>query len=134
AFQVTRPEAPKAAWYASSNAYLAVAALENPGASASDPPLGTSPGDETHAQADLLRCVFGNPFQPLALHLAWRTSDVLRLAEGIYAERTFDGFPILADAAEEAGCTDARLLGHLRGPGPHVRGCWALDLILSKDR
>jgi hypothetical protein len=40
--------------------------------------------------------------------------------------------PVLADALEEAGCTDADLLGHLRGPGPHVRGCWALDLLLGK--
>jgi hypothetical protein len=40
---------------------------------------------------------------------------------------------VLADAFEAAGCTDAELLGHLRGPGAHVRGCWALDLILSKE-
>src|SRR5262245_57779436 len=39
---------------------------------------------------------------------------------------------VLADALEEAGCADADLPGHLRGPGPHVRGCWALDLILGK--
>ncbi len=39
---------------------------------------------------------------------------------------------VLADALEDAGCTDAELLGHLRGPGPHVRGCWALDLVLGK--
>ncbi len=25
------------------------------------------------------------------------------------------------------------LLAHLRSPGPHVRGCWALDLILGKE-
>ena len=41
--------------------------------------------------------------------------------------------PVLADALEEAGCSDDELLGHLRGPGPHVRGCWALDLILGKQ-
>jgi hypothetical protein len=23
------------------------------------------------------------------------------------------------------------MLDHLRGPGPHVRGCWALDLALG---
>jgi hypothetical protein len=34
---------------------------------------------------------------------------------------------------EDAGCTDADLLGHLRGPGPHVRGCWAVDLVLGKS-
>ena len=52
-----------------------------------------------------------------------------RLAEGIYQERAFDHLPILADALEEAGCTDATLLGHLHRPGAHVRGCWVLDLL-----
>jgi hypothetical protein len=40
---------------------------------------------------------------------------------------------VLADALEEAGCTDQTILGHLRGPVPHVRGCWAVDLILGKS-
>ncbi len=40
---------------------------------------------------------------------------------------------VLADALEEAGCTDAILLEHLRGPGPHVRGCWAVDALLGKS-
>jgi hypothetical protein len=40
---------------------------------------------------------------------------------------------ILADALEDAGCENADVLGHLRSPGPHVRGCWPLDLILGKD-
>ena len=39
---------------------------------------------------------------------------------------------VLADALEEAGCDQADLLTHLRGPGPHVRGCWVVDLILGK--
>ncbi len=47
--------------------------------------------------------------------------------------RKLSVLPVLADAFEAAGCTDAELLGHLRGPGAHVRGCWALDLILSKE-
>jgi len=41
--------------------------------------------------------------------------------------------PILADALEDAGCTDAAILEHCRGPGPHVRGCWVVDLILGKS-
>ncbi|HKB40626.1 MAG TPA: hypothetical protein VKD72_29640, partial [Gemmataceae bacterium] len=40
---------------------------------------------------------------------------------------------VLADALEDAGCSDADLLSHLRGSGPHVRGCWAVDLILGKQ-
>jgi hypothetical protein len=51
----------------------------------------------------------------------------------IYADRAFDRLPLLADALEDAGCTDDELLGHLRAPGPHVRGCWAVDLVLGKS-
>jgi hypothetical protein len=29
---------------------------------------------------------------------------------------------LLADALEEADCSDADILGHLRGQGPHIRG------------
>jgi hypothetical protein len=47
--------------------------------------------------------------------------------------RALDRLPILADALEEAGCTDADILAHCRGPGPHVRGCWVVDLLLGKE-
>jgi hypothetical protein len=40
---------------------------------------------------------------------------------------------VLADALEESGCDNADILGHLRGDGDHVRGCWAVDLILGKE-
>jgi len=147
--------------------------------------------------ADLLRCLFGNPFRPARLIdaalgerirkatgwtatpprgpeidgalLAWNNGTASRLAQGIYDERRWEDLPILADALEEAGCDDEKvpcptgckkkggtyrvadgsicpnchggtgctfaenpLLTHLRGPGPHARGCWALDLILGK--
>jgi len=84
---------------------------------------------------DLFREVFGNPFRWVEADpgwLAWNDGVVCNLAEGIYAEAAFDLLPILADALEDAGCADADLLGHLRSPGPHVRGCWALDLVLGK--
>jgi hypothetical protein len=71
---------------------------------------------------------------PPASVLAWSNEMALRIAERVYAERDFTSLPLLADALEEAGCSDARLLEHCRAPGPHVRGCWALDLLLSKDR
>jgi hypothetical protein len=63
---------------------------------------------------------------------AWNNGDVLNLAKTIYDDRRFDLLPILADALEEAGCDDARILAHCRGPGPHARGCWVVDLILGK--
>jgi hypothetical protein len=85
---------------------------------------------------DVIREVFGNPFRWPHIDpacLAWNDRQVVRLAEGIYDERAFDRMPILADALEEAGCTEAALLDHLRSPGPHVRGCFAVDLCLNKS-
>jgi hypothetical protein len=83
--------------------------------------------------ADTLRCLFGNPFCPVTVDPTWRAADVLRLADAIYAERAFDRLPVLADLLEEAGATDATLLAHLRGPGPHALGCHALDAVLGKE-
>jgi hypothetical protein len=89
---------------------------------------------EEQAQCGLLRDVVGPAICP-AIQGAWLCNSggtVRRLAEAIYEERAFDHLPILADALEEASCSDEALLGHLRGPSPHVRGCWAVDLILGK--
>jgi hypothetical protein len=80
----------------------------------------------------VLRDVVGNPFRPATFDPFWRTSTVRGLAEGIYADRAFDRMPILADALEDAGCDSADILTHCRGDGPHVRGCWVVDLILGK--
>jgi hypothetical protein len=87
---------------------------------------------ERAAQAGLLRDLFGNPFRPAAADHRWRTAAAVALAKSVYVERVFDRLPILADALEEAGCGDADLLVHCRGEGPHVRGCWAVDLVLGK--
>src|ERR1043165_735643 len=76
---------------------------------------------------DLLRDLFGNPFRPITVEPAWRTSTVVSLAQVIYDERQFEGLPVLADALEEAGCTNPEILSHCRGSGPHVKGCWAVD-------
>jgi hypothetical protein len=84
------------------------------------------------AAADLLREVFGNPFRPAVLAPGWRTEAVVAVARGAYAERASGRLPVLADALEDAGCTDADILAHCRGPGPHVRGCWVVDLVLGK--
>jgi hypothetical protein len=84
--------------------------------------------------SDLLRDLFGNLYQPKpSLDFACRTQHALALAQSVYNDRTFGLLPILADALEDAGCTDANILDHLRAPGPHVRGCFALDLLLEKE-
>ena len=82
---------------------------------------------------DLLHEVFGNPFSPARVDPAWLSSDVVALARIAYDGPAFDHLPILADALEDAGCTDAAILDHCRGPGPHVRGCWVVDLLLGKQ-
>ena len=64
---------------------------------------------------------------------AWLTSTVVALARSIYDERAFDRLPILADALQDAGCDSDDVLAHLRDPQEHVRGCWALDLVLGKE-
>jgi hypothetical protein len=51
----------------------------------------------------------------------------------MYDSRDFAAMPLLADLLEEAGCP-LEVSDHCRGPGPHARGCWVVDLILSKDR
>jgi hypothetical protein len=79
-----------------------------------------------------LRDIFGNPFRPLPINTAWLTSNVLALAQVIYDDRAFDRLPILADALEEVGCDNDDILRHCREPGPHTRGCWALDLLLAR--
>jgi hypothetical protein len=92
-------------------------------------------GQEAIAQAAILRDLFGPlPYRSIPVAPVWLTSHGgagRRIARGIYSERTFDRLPILADALEDARCDNAELLGHLRGPGPHVRGCWAVDLLLD---
>jgi hypothetical protein len=112
-FGATEGEAWRAAWGAAWPAMVAAPAL-----------------------VTVLRDIFGNPFRPPPVIdpgvLAWHGGAARRLAEAIYAERRFGDVPVLADLLEEAGLTDATLLGHLRGPGPHVLGCWGLDAALGK--
>lgn len=77
--------------------------------------------------------IFGNPFRPVTINPRWLTETVVALATGIYSERAFDRMPILADALEDAGCDHADILDHCRSNGPHVRGCWVVDLLLGKS-
>lgn len=65
--------------------------------------------------------------------LSWNSGAIPRLASVVYEDQAFDRLPILADALEEAGCTDADILAHCRKPGEHWRGCWVVDLILGKE-
>jgi len=98
-------------------------------------------------QCDLFREILGNPFRPWQVVGGWldpaariapdgttaRVSDTaLSLAETISRERAYDRLPILADALEDAGWTDPALFAHCRQQDGHVRGCWAVDLVLGR--
>jgi len=95
------------------------------------------------APANLVREVFGNPFRPAKVDpswLTWNGGTVVKLAEAIYQERELPSgqfdltrLAVLADALEDAGCTDRAILDHCRQPGEHVRGCWVVDLLLGKE-
>jgi hypothetical protein len=95
-------------------------------------------------QCGLVRDIFGSPFRALPTvdpaWLDWDGGIVRRLGDDADRQQALpEGnlvparLAVLADALEDAGCADGELLGHLRGPGPHVQGCWALDLILGKS-
>jgi hypothetical protein len=79
------------------------------------------------------RDIGGHLLHLIAFDPSWRTSTAVGLARTLYETRDFGAMPILADALEEAGCDDATILSHCRGDGPHVRGCWVVDLILGKS-
>jgi hypothetical protein len=83
--------------------------------------------------AALLRELLGNPIRPAVVSPAWMTQPARSLAGTVAATVDFTPLPILADALEDAGCTDQAILSHCRSPGPHVRGCWVIDLLLGKE-
>ncbi len=88
---------------------------------------------EKAAQADIIRDIFGNPFRPVVISPDWRTATATAIARQMYESRDFGAMPILADALQDAGCNDEDILDHCRGNGPHVRGCWVVDLVLGKE-
>jgi hypothetical protein len=104
---------------------------------------GRGDKEERRRQAELSRCIFGNIFRATpadSTSPVWHSSTVRQLALSAYGERVMPQgaldsarLAVLADALEDAGCTDAAVLNHCRSPGPHVRGCWVVDLILGKS-
>jgi hypothetical protein len=88
--------------------------------------------DQALTQVGFNRDIFGNPFRPVTFSPEWRTDTAVSLARQMYESRDFSAMPILADALQDAGCDSADILSHCRGDGPHVRGCWVVDLVLGK--
>jgi hypothetical protein len=93
------------------------------------------PGEDPQV-ASLFRDIIGNPYRPAQVDpswLRWNDGTIPKIAQGIYEERAFGRLPILADALLDAGCDNEDILAHCRSAGPHVRGCWAVDLLLEKS-
>jgi hypothetical protein len=100
-----------------------------------DVELGTAAwARECARQVELVRDIFGNPFRLSAFSPSWSTSTAVTLAARMYESRDFSAMPMLAEALRDAGCDSADILAHCRGEGPHVRGCWVVDLVLAKVR
>jgi hypothetical protein len=100
----------------------------------------TGPPQEEKERGRIFRDIAGNPFRPIRFEDAWRTPSVRTVALAVYEERILPegsldpgSLAILSDALEEAGCTEQALVDHLRDPGQHVRGCWAVDLCLGRE-
>ena len=86
-------------------------------------------------QCDLLRDLFGNPWRPVVIDpvwLVWNGATLAHIARVLHDERRWEDLPVLADALEEAGCSDEAILSHCRAGGEHARGCHVLDALLGK--
>jgi hypothetical protein len=122
----------QAAWYAAASNPTVAARNAARSAQAGSALIG-SESAELLAQAALVREINGRlPFRPLFVEPTWLTPQVVVLAKEIYDDRAFAHLPVLANSLEESGCNMAELLAHCRVAGPHVRGCWAVDLVLEK--
>ena len=134
--QIVWTEAQKAAYYASSTAYYAVASIAYPDAPCGSSAMAGKQIAEKRVQTNLLRDIFGNLFHSTALDpswLTWNGGKISNIAKAIFEKRAFDRLPFLADALQEAGCDNEDILNHCRQPGVHVRGCWVVDLLLGKE-
>jgi hypothetical protein len=89
--------------------------------------------DPTDYPLRLIHEAVGNPFRPVPFSSKWRTDTAVSLARQMYESHEFSAMPILADALQDAGCDSDDVLSHCRGDGPHVRGCWVVDLVLGKE-
>lgn len=104
---------------------------------AAKPRIGAIPPmafiESVPSSRELLADIYGDPFRPVAFDPGWRTEPVVALARQMYEVRDFGPMPVLADALDDAGCDQPDILSHCRGPGPHVRGCWVVDLVLGQS-
>lgn len=88
--------------------------------------------DVARAGTHLLHDIYGSPGADTSESTPWLTTEAVEMARAIYDTEAFERLPLLAEALAAAGCADAEILSHCHAPGPHVRGCWVVDLVLGK--
>lgn len=87
---------------------------------------------EMSEQCRILHDIVGDPFSAGHSVATYRNdAPVKALALNMYRANQFLEMPRLADALEQAGCTETRVLRHCRETSSHVRGCWVIDLFLD---
>ena len=123
----------QASWYAAATNPAIAARNAARSAQAGAKALIGSDAEELLAQAKLVREIFGNPCSLVTVDPAWLTPAVVELAQTIYDERAFDRMTKLGVALEKLGCCAEEILSHCRRPAVHVRGCYALDVLLGKE-
>lgn len=105
-------------------------------------PEGTAKEDELYWRgkveankrlASLLQDIFGNPIRPVTADPNWLTPNIIAYAKAIYDEQAFDRLRWLGKALDAVGCDNEDIWSHCRSGGPHVRGCWVVDLLLGKE-
>jgi hypothetical protein len=83
-------------------------------------------------QADYFRDIFPPPRYRPKIGPQWITSTVLSLVRQMDDSGDYSIVPILADALQDAGCTDEAIMDSCRSAGNnHVRGNWVVDLIIG---
>jgi hypothetical protein len=113
-------------------AHCTAAAVEYAAHAASRAPVAARK-EEEKSLANVVRDIFGNPFRPVTFAAEWRTDTAVALARQMNESRDSSAMPILADALEDAGCANEDMLAHCRDTKQvHVRGCWVVDLVLSR--
>lgn len=88
--------------------------------------------EHSREACDAVRDILGNPFRPVNFDPRWRTALVTSLAREMARSRDHSAMPVLADALEDAGCTNETVLRHARGDRPHFPGCWLVEAVLSR--
>jgi ATP-dependent Clp protease ATP-binding subunit ClpA len=88
--------------------------------------------DKLKQRRRVLVVEWGRRHPPDPSWLSWHEGAVADMARAIGEKRRWEDLPVLADALEEAGCTDQEILNHCRRPGKHTYGCWVVALLLDQ--